>query len=298
MLREEQELAIYDLTTGNCLAQRALNPAQRPEAAWATEDGRIFFTAGGALYQWEPVWETKRDNRVKISALYTRDSPNEKGLTQCRRQGEALESRYGLELLLHTEAVRITPKGVLLEPEHLTAPLLDTLTAVEETLGKFPAELVKAAFSGGDHFYLCPVRSIRVEGERKLSLQFWSGRDCYLFLVPSAESERGVIRLLSPLLDRQVLMRSDAYDRWDSLNPAGFVYGTGAFDAAAFAHARCLESPAADRAELLYAALEPGNRERFLSAQLQSKLRTLCAALRQIAPAAQTRPWEQYLWRQ
>lgn len=299
VLREEQELAIYDLTTGNCLAQRALNPAQRPEAAWATEDGRIFFTAGGALYQWEPVWETKRDNRVKISALYTRDSPNEKGLTQCRRQGEALESRYGLELLLHTEAVRITPKGVLLEPEHLTTPLLDTLASVEETLGRFPAELVKAAFSGGDHFYLCPVRSIRVEGERKLSLQFWSGRDCYLFLVPSAESERGVIRLLSPLLDRQVLMRSDAYDRWDSLNPAGFVYGTGAFDAAAFVHARCLESPAADRAELLYAALEPGNRERFLSAQLQSKLRTLCAALRQAfpLPAGTNRPWEQYLWK-
>ncbi len=297
VLREGRELAIYDLTTGNCLAQRALNASQRPETTWATEDGRIFFTAGGVLYQWEPVWETKRDSRIKISALYTQDSPNEKGLVQCRRRGESLESRYGLQLLLHTDAVRIAPKGVLLEPEHLTSPLLDTLTAVEETLGRFPAELVKVAFSGGDHFYLCPVRSIRVDGEQKLSLQFWSGRDCYLFLVPSADLERGVTQLLSPLLDRQVLMRSDAYDRWDSLNPAGFVYGTGGFDAAAFADARCLESPAADRAGLLYAAMEPGNRELFLSAQLQNKLRTLCTALRQIAPNAQTRPWEQYLWK-
>ena len=297
VLREERELAIYDLTTGNCLAHRALTAGQRPEASWATEDGRIFFTAGGSLYQWEPVWEAKRDSRIKISALYTQSSPDEKGLSQCRRRGETLKSRYGLELLLHTEAVRITPKGVLPEPEHLTAPLLDTLAAVDETLGQLPTELINAAFSGGDHFYLCPVRSIQVEGERKSSLQFWSGRDCYLFLVPSADTQRGVINLLSPLLDRQVLMRSDAYDRWDSLNQAGFVYGTGGFDAAAFADECCLESPAADRAGLLYAALEPGNRERFLSAQLQNKLRALCAALRQIAPTAQKRPWEQYLWK-
>lgn len=298
VLREETELAIYDLTTGNRLAQRTITAAQRPEQSFATEDGRIFFTAGDALYQWEPVWEAKRDSRIKVTALYTQDNPNEKGLAQCRRQGETLESRYGLKLLLHTDALRITPKGVLLEPEHLTAPLLDTLAAVEETLDRFPTELVKAAFSGGDHFYLCPVRSIRVDGEPKLSLPFWSGRDCYLFLVPSAQLQRGVIQLLSPLLDRQVLMKSDAYDRWESLNPSGFVYGTGAWEPTAFAWEGCLESPAADRAGLLCAAMAPGNRELFLNARLQNKLLTLCSALRQIAPAAQKRPWEQYLWKQ
>ena len=299
VLREGSALAIYDLTTGNCLAEQSLSAAQLPEQAWATEDGRVFFTANGVLYQWEPVWQTKRDSRVKISALYTQESPSEKGLAQCRQQGSRLESQYGLQLLLHTDAVRICPKGVELEPEHLTSPLLNTLAGVESALGQFPRELVKAAFSRGAHFYLCPVRSIRREGQKLLSLQFWSGRDCYLFIVPSAELEWGIIQLLSPLLDRQVLMKCDAYDDWDKLNPPGFVYGSQGWDATVFASADCLESPAADRAGLLYAALESGNRELFLSAQLQNKLRALCLGLRQAFPldADAPRPWEQYLWK-
>ena len=55
-----------------------------------------------------------------------------------------------------------------------------------------------------------------------------------------------------------------------------------------------------DRAGLLYAAMEPGNRELFLSARLQNKLAALCQGLRQAFPEIQNakRPWEQYLWRQ
>ena len=63
-------------------------------------------------------------------------------------------------------------------------------------------------------------------------------------------------------------------------------------------HTARLFFPAADRAELLWAAMEPGNRELFLSAQLQNKLRTLSQALRQFLPSTAKCPWEQYLWRQ
>lgn len=294
VLREENQLAIYDLSTGNLLAEKSVS--QAPEMAWATEDGRVFFTAGGTLYQWEPEWKTQRDSQVKITALYTRDDPDEKGLAQCRQRGAQLENRYGARVLLFGDAL-VEPKGVTLEQEHITATLLDTLAEMEKTLSRFPGELLSAAFSGGGRFYLCPVRSIRVNGQEKRELQFWSGRDCYLVIAASDQVERSVIRVLSPLLDRQILMKSDAYDSWDSLNPPGFSYGSAGEDAA-FVTPAATESPAADRAELLWAAMEPGNRELFLSAQLQNKLRTLSQALRQFLPPTAKRPWEQYLWRQ
>lgn len=300
VLQEGENLAIYDLSTGNRLAEQALGAAQSPEAAWATEDGRIFFTANGLLYQWEPVWQSQRDSRAKITALYTRENPNEKGLEQCRQRGAYLENQYGVQVLLNTDAVQVAPKGVELEPEHIASTVLDTLAGIEAVLGRLPTELVKAAFSGGGRVYLCPVRSIRTEGQQQKWLQFFSGRDCYLVIAASAEVDRAVIQVLSPLLDRQILMKSDAYDTWDSLNPPGFVYGQGEWDATAFADPDCLESPAADRAGLLYAALDSGNRELFLSAQLQNKLRALCTGLRQAFPLSETtkRPWEQYLWKQ
>lgn len=298
VVQEGISLGIYDLSTGNRLAERALGTLKAPDAAWATEDGRIFFTAGGALYQWEPVWDVQRDSRVKISALYTQEKPNEKGLEQCRQRGAYLENQYGLQVLLHTDAVQIAPRGVELEPEHITSILLDTLAGVEKALGRFPTQMMKAAFSGGGRVYLCPVRSIRADGQQKRSMQFWSGRDCYLFITPSADIQWGVIQAISPLLDRQILMKSDAYDAWDSLNPPGFVYGQNTWNATAFASPACLESPAADRAGLLYAAVSSGNRELFLSAQLQNKLRALCTGIRQAFPLGidAKRPWEQYLW--
>ena len=44
--------------------------------------------------------------------------------------------------------------------------------------------------------------------------------------------------------------------------------------------------------------MQPGNRELFLDAVLQNRLRTLCAGLRQTfgLSAGQTLVWEQYLW--
>ena len=294
VLREERDLAVYDLSTGGCLAELSLEGLGLPEQALATADGRIYFTAGDNLCQWEPVWGSKRDTRISITAL----SAGEKGLAQCRQRGAYLENQYGLRLLLNEEAAAVAPKGVRLEPEHIPAIIQETLAGVEMGLGRFPKLLVKGAFSGGGYVYLCPVRSIRVGDEEKKSLQYWSGRDCYLVIADSADIQQAVVEVFSPLAERQILMKSDAFDDWDSFNPPGFVYGAGDYDPTAFASPECLANPSADRAGLLWAALEEGNRETFLSAQLQKKLRSFCLGLRQAFPGLEEtpRPWEQYLW--
>lgn len=298
VLQGGQTLAVYDLSTGNRLAQTGLPGT--PEQAWATEDSRVFFTAGGMLYQWEPEWKSIRDSQVKITALHTQENPDEKGLAQCRQRGSYLENQYGVQVLLNTEGVRAAPKGITLEPEHVSSPVLETLAAIEKALSPFPKELVKAAFDRGDRFYICPVRSIHTELGEEYGIQFWSGRDCYVVVAASSQVEKTMTRLLSELLERRLLMDSDALDRWDSLNPPDFVYGQSQWEQDAFVTPAAAESPAADRAELLWAALESGNRELFLSARLQNKLRCLCQGLRQLIPqgTGSKLPWEQYLWRQ
>ena len=52
--------------------------------------------------------------------------------------------------------------------------------------------------------------------------------------------------------------------------------------------------------ELLRLAIQPGNRELFLDAVLQNKLRTLTAGLREAfsLPSSEKLLWEQYLWKQ
>ena len=298
--REDGSLAIYDLSTGKSLAELPWNPEKSIQDAWAAESGRVYFTWGSCLYQWEPIWQPKPDNRITITSLCTREQPDTKGLNQCRQRGAFLKNQYGIQVLLGEDFMGVVPAGVTLEPEYIPFPILSTLAGIETALSKLPGEFVRQLFSGCGRVYLCPARSILADGENRLGLQFFSGRDCYLAIAASGDIYRGVMQIISPLAERQILMRSDALDRWDSWNPPGFCYGCENWDETAFVSPACVESPAADRAGLLCAAMEPGNRELFLSARLQNKLRALCQGLREAFPLAENtkRPWEQYLWRQ
>lgn len=298
--REEGSLAIYDLSTGKILAELEFSPEASMEQTQATEDGRIFFASEGCLWQWEPEWTSKPDSRIHISALYTREAPDEKGLNQCRQRGAYLENQFGLELLLNEEALPGVPAGIQVESEYVSTPILETLSGIEAALGKFPKQMLQTAFSGCGRVYLCPVRRIEAGGGERLGLQFWSGRDCYLLITASSDLRRGVLEAVMPFFERQLLMSSDCLDDWNRLNPPGFVYGGETAEELAFADAESQKSPEADRVGLLYAAMEEGNRELFLSVRLQNKLRILSQGFRQVFRLdTETKlPWEQYLWRQ
>lgn len=273
----EDALGIYDLSTGNCMASVPLSAGSAPEEAAAAQDGRVFFRFGSTLYRWEPETQTRRDSRISITPLHTPWQPDEKGLAQCRQRGSFLENQYGIRLLLNEDAARVAPKGCTLEPEHLRPIILDTLAGIETALSRFPAGMVRAAFAGRGSTYLCPVRSIRVDGEERESLQFWSGQDCYLVLAASADVEKAGLEAFLPLVDRQVLMHSDAYDTWS---------------------AEGAEAGEPERCRLLYLAMQPGNRELFLDAVLQNRLRTLSTGIREAfsLKGGEILAWEQYLW--
>lgn len=271
-----EALALYDLSTGNRMAALPLPSPGKPEAVSVTRDGRVYVRYGELLYQWEPEREARQDSRIVITPLYTPQQPDTKGLAQCRQRGAFLENQYGARVLLNTDVLQAAPLGCVLEPEHLRLRVLDTLSGMEAVLGKFPATMIRSAFGGRGRTYLCPVRSIRVEGAEQPSILFWKGEDRYLAVAASAQMEQGVLEALFPLLDRQVLISSDAFDIWPG------------------------ENPARDRLELLRLAIQPGNRELFLDAVLQNKLRTLTAGLREAfsLPPSEKLLWEQYLWKQ
>lgn len=295
--REEEKLVIYDLTTGNRIAALSLSAIGAPDCAVGTQDGRIFFHIPGALYQWMPRLDPQQDFKVKITPMYTAEQPDQKGLEQCRQRSAFIEGQYGVQILLNTQATQVQPKFCTVEPEYIPAMIMDTLDRIEKTLGRFPASFVRTAVQG--RTYLCPVRQIRNGNTQEYYHQFWSGRDCYILIAVSDQVEESVIRSLSPLADRLVLMNNDAYDTWQSYNPAEFQYGTqDPRFSGSFADLRSMLSQAEDRAGILYAAMSGGNRELFLDAILQRKLRQVCIGIRAAFPLEQAEklPWEQYLW--
>lgn len=295
--QEEGKLVIYDLTTGNRIASLNLSAVGAPDCAAGTEDGRIFFHVPGALYQWMPRLDPQQDFKVKITSLYTAEQPDQKGLDQCRQRAAFIEGQYGVQILLNTEATQVQPKFCTAEPEYIPAMIMDTLDRIEKTLGRFPASFVRTAVQG--RTYLCPVRQIRSGDSQEYYVQFWSGRDCYILIAVSDQVEEAVIRSLSPLADRLVLMSNDAYDTWQTYNPAEFQYGTQDVRfSGSFADLRSMRSQTEDRAGILYAAMSSGNRELFLDAILQRKLRQVCIGIRAAFPLEQAGklPWEQYLW--
>lgn len=273
LYQPEGKLGIYDLTTGNRMAEVTLPEEGAPEEVGVPADGRIFFRYGSALYGWQPEMDPRQDSRVSIVPLVTSATPNEKQLNQCHQRSAYLENQYGVEVLLADDATRILPPGVTAEPEFLREYILDILTGMESALSRFHAELVKDAFSGGGKTRLCPVREITVDGEKRNYLQFWSGQDCYILLAGSTETEKDMVRGFFPLIWRKIWMKSDILDNWPEDIDGG---------------------------ELLYRALQADERSLFLDARMQSCLNKLSAGIRSTFSLSSTQPylWEQYLWRQ
>ena len=293
------ELGIYDLSTGNRTAQLALTGIPAPVQAVVTEDGRIFFQPEGrsCLYQWMPDYEPARDLRLQIRPLATADKPDTKALEQCRKNASYLEERYGFSLLLNTEVLSAHPEACTIVPEHLAAMAEDALAQIGKALARFPQDFIRQVTGGAGQTYLCPVRSIRKDGEELEYLQYWCGADSYLFVAVTEQAGPSLIRGLTAMIDSRIFSASSAFDTWETLNPEGFRYGLDAIpDRAYFADARSVLSAVEDRAGILLTAMESGNRELYGSAVLQAKLRRLSAALREVYSLSGTLPWEQYLW--
>ncbi len=223
-------------------------------------------------------------------------------LTSLEREARKLEEEYGITILLGEDAA-VHPS---ITPEPLEPVLRQALTSLRQALAPYPPEVLRQTAAHFTRLSLCPVRSIGDGGEGL----FLQDGEAFLAIAPGSDLESALRHGLFHLMETHILSTSTGFDRWEELNPAGFQYdydfaanagrdsGVYLFGAQrAFADTYSMSYPREDRARIMESAMEAGNECLFLTPIMQSKLKTLCTAIREAFSLEEEEPflWEQYL---
>ena len=107
-------------------------------------------------------------------------------------------------------------------------------------------------------------------------------------------------------METHILTESSGLDVWESLNPAGFTYGSSQENpdiylqgqTRAFVDRYSMYYLKEDRARILENAILPGKQDLFRSEYMQRKLTAMCSAIREaygLKKHPEILPWEQYL---
>ncbi len=312
-LTDGRVLERYDLATGsrNALLELELPLSQLTVA----EDGCIWFYSSGKLCRWDPAQSPAEENGSYTETRFTQDQPNLEALAQWQQTATALGDKYGVEILIGSEAAQGTEQ-YLLEPEHLVQVYEKYLPTVEAVLAQFPEGFFQTVMAGtGGKVSIGLVRSVSgivQQGtvDRPQGLQFWQGGDAYIRAVLGEDLEAGLYHQIMHVLDSRVLSLCAVYDGWKDLNPQGFVYDESYIanlnrqdtqylegENAAFVDLFSMSFPREDRAGIFEKACQPGNEELFSAPILQKKLQLLCKGIRQAfgLKTEEALLWEQYL---
>ena len=266
------------------------------------------------LYRWDPTETVIKDSTSYISPRYTRQNPNLDALAACSLYARELSYEHGVEILVYSDAVALEPWDYNLEYEYDTAVLYKELELLDLRLQNYPSGFLKSLAERFTGIKICIVRSIRGTPESGSvdiagGIQFWDGYDAYIVLAAGHDTEQTLYHELCHLIDTVVLTESTAYDQWDKLNPPGFRYANTLIHTMSaddwrqagwesFLDDYSLSYPKEDRARIMEYAMAEGQRERFESPYLQTKLKLLCTGIREAFRLESiTEPflWEQYL---
>jgi len=252
------------------------------------------------LYRWDVKASALEEPVPAVGPLYTAQSPDQEGLAECRALADGYDSDYGVRIRIWEDAVKQTG-GYLATAEHQPAVLQRMLTQLEPVLRQFPQDFLRRTVRTG-WIRICLVRT--VDSPRGW-VQFWANGDFYVLIGSDTDAGQAFLDAVWYSIDSRVIGNSRKYDAWKDQNPDGFVYGTTQWDPAllegedpAFVSSEALASPAEDRRQMFLAAMTEGNEALFAGEILQSKLRLLCAGVRE-AYSLNTKqeifPWERYL---
>lgn len=265
------------------------------------------------LCRWDPAKTRVADSRSCLSARHSAENPDLQGLAACRVIADRLSQRYGVQILLWTDATYFQPEHYTLVPEHQVPVIRESLEELERFLSLYPGDFFRVAAeqTACGQIQICLVRDI-LGNEDAVSLpglQFWdSGRNAFLCLPAQPEQlVQNACREMFHIIDSRVLTLCKAYDDWNSLNPKDFRYDpTAAVDCAhwlegsgrAFIDAQSMTYPKEDRARVMAYAMGEGHSHYFTSDTMQKKLRMLCQGIRDVfglKGSSETFLWEQYL---
>ena len=312
-------LDYYELSTGLLRSSLTLEPLQSIKAMANTKDHAIYILCSDPaagddiLYRWDVLRQRPDPGNVTAytSAYRSEEDPDTQALKGCREYAEAIGRKYGITVSVWEEAAAVQPWDYRFTPEHLAPVLHRELTLLDERLAQYPPELLqqtKAHFTG---LTICLVRQITgTEDSDALSaatgIQFFRDNHAYVVITTGKHSRQALYHELYHVMETHILTESTALDVWESLNPAGFTYGSSREDGDAYLRGQTrafvdrysMTAVKEDRARILENAQLPEKQELFRSEYMQRKLSAMCSGIREaygLEDAAEILPWEQYL---
>ena len=316
-------LEYYDLHSGLRSSVMQLY-SDFPLSISAGEDGAVYVLCHDedlgkqVLYCWDVAALATNDTKVYTSPRYTMANPDEAGLAVCRDYAAELNRRYGVEILLYTDAVANQPWDYFMEAEYQVPMIYRALQRLEQLLAIYPEDFLKQTVDSASSGVLriCLVR--KLEGtpesgslETAEGIHFWIEEEPYIALSVGQVDEYQVYHEIFHAIETKVYSDSQIYYEWNALNPKGFEYDYHYRDyqnyedseyledeTRAFIDAYSMTFPKEDRARIMEYAMTPGNESYFQSEIMQKKLYQLCLGIRKaykLTKSEEVYPWEQYL---
>lgn len=299
------ELNYYDLKAGKRMAQVTIPQLKLPSQIYS--DGTYIWMLTSdetsTLYRWDVTKSPVEDETVYIGTLYTAQSPDTQGLTDCRTYADEYQKKYGIKVLFWEDAVQHTG-GYTLVTEHKPQIVMDILSQIEPVLAQFPSKFLQKTVEKG-WIQVALVQSIDAD---KDWVQFWEDGDCWVLISAKADPVKALIQGMAYAIDSRILGNSRDFDDWNQLNPEGFDYTYGAEteidptyfegETRAFADESAAVYPNEDRCKIFYHAMLPDNAEMFASPVMKAKLLRVCTGIREaynLEKKTETYIWEQYL---
>lgn len=316
-------LEYYDLESGLRSSVLELYSDGLPLSIAAGEGSLVYVLCsdeeqGGVLYRWDTAALASNDAGVYTSPRYTLEKPDGKGLAACRTYAAELNQRYGVEILLYTDATANQPWDYTMEPEYQVPMIYRDLQLLDQLLAIYPQEFLKqtAASTSSGVVRICLVRNLvgtpeSGSLETAAGTHFWVEEEPYIALCVGQMNDRLVYHELFHAIETKVYSDSQIYYEWNDLNPKGFEYDYNYRDYSghqdseylkdetrAFIDAYSMSFPKEDRARIMEYAMTEGNESYFQSEIMQKKLYQLCLGIRKaygLTKSEEVYPWEQYL---
>lgn len=306
----------YDLDTGKEVASLLLGSNSKPLFCAGSSDSVYILSQGSNLFRWD-IPEGLAQSKDSYSFPYrpSRDFGDPE-LSLCREYAQALSDQYGIEILIGDDALASPPWDYILEAENTPCVLWRQLDLLAQWLDSYPASVIRETVAHFDGFKLCLVRSLTgAIGDGSLpaaaGLQYFQDNTAYLALAVGKYAEQTLYHEFYHAMQTHLLASTTALDHWERLNPSGFTYDldyaanrqreSGVYLAPgmrSFIDTYSMSFPKEDQARILEYAMLPEHERLFAEPILQSKLRTLCDALRdayRLEEPQGTYLWEQYL---
>ena len=321
-LRESSDgivLDYYELSTGIARASLLLDPLQTPKSIINCKGHALYILAYDPaadcdiLYRWDVLRQPPEAGNVTDHTypFFSADDPDTVALSGCRAYANAIGEEFGITVRIWEDAVSAQPWDYQFAPEHLTPILRRELKTLDDCLSRYPEAVLRKTAEHFSGLTVCLVRQITGTPESgslstATGIQFFQDGMAYVVISAGKYAEQALYHEFYHAMESHILTESTALDQWNSLNPAGFVYGADNPDdeiylrgeTRAFVDHYATTYPKEDRARLFEYAMLPGTEELFRSEYMQWKLNTLCTAIRDaygLKSCPDILPWEQYL---